>query len=208
MKILIILFICLTLNGCVTLPDYGQIVPNVSVRTKERLSVGVLDHRPYILNHDKEEYFIGIQRGGFGIPISLQTPTAKPLAEDMTNALVNALKNTGTTVNSIKITPTTDMNSVLQIAKSQQSEKVIILTLQNFKTDTYQATDFIYDLSLSIFDLQGHELATKRVQGTDNLGRDMLTPQSIVTKFAPQAFQKKLEELFNGDISVVLNRIQ
>ena len=71
------------ISGCAML-DYRQAAPDLHISTKERLSIGVQDHRPYVLNHDKEENFIGIQRGGFGIPVSLPTASGHPLAEDMT----------------------------------------------------------------------------------------------------------------------------
>jgi hypothetical protein len=99
-----------------------------------------------------------------------------------------------------------DKDGILQLALSQQAKKIILLTLLNWKTDTYQSTDLIYDVSMTVLDSQGHELATKRLEGTDNLGKSILAPQSIATELAPIAFQKKLEELFGGDISTVLSK--
>jgi len=196
----------LSLNTGCARQDYRRAAPDLHLATKERLSVGVQDHRPYIINHDKEEYFVGIQRGGFGIPVSLPSESTRPLAEDMTGVLVKALAKTGATVIPIKITPVMDKDGILQIAQSQQAKKIILLTLLNWKTDTYQSTDLIYDVSMTVLDSQGHELATKRLEGTDNLGKSILAPQSIATELAPIAFQKKLEELFGGDISTVLSK--
>lgn len=182
---------CLIVSGC-ALQDYRRAAPDLNLATKERLSVGVQDHRPYIINHDKEEYFVGIQRGGFGIPTSLPTESTRPLAEDMTGVLVKALANTGATVIPMKITPVMQKDGIFQIAQSQQAEKIILLTLRNWKTDTFHSTDLIYDVSMTVFDSQGHELTTKRLQGTDNLGKSVLNPQSIAIELAPIAFEKKL----------------
>lgn len=195
---------CLIVSGC-TMQDYRRANPDLHLTTKERLSVGAQDHRPYIISHDKEEYFVGIQRDGFGIPVSLPTESMLPLVEDMTGVLVKALANTGATVTPMKITPVMKKDGIFEIAQSQQADKIILLTLQNWKTDTYQSTALIYDVSITIFDSQGHELATKRLQGTDILGKNVLNPQSIAVELAPVAFEKKLEELFSGNISVLLS---
>ncbi|MFA5924058.1 MAG: hypothetical protein WC856_22675 [Methylococcaceae bacterium] len=207
MKALItILLVCLILAGCASRQDYRLAVSDLHLVTNERISVGVQDHRPYITNHDKEEYFVGIQRGGFGIPVSLATESMRPLAEDMTSAIVKSFANAGATVTPMKVTPVMDKDTILHLAQSQQAEKIILLTLLNWKTDTYQSTDLIYDISMTVFDVKGHELTTKHLQGTDDLGKSILDPQSIATELAPKSFQKKLEELFGADISAVLSK--
>ena len=196
---------CLMVCSC-AFQDYRRATPNLNLATKERLSVGVQDHRPYIINHDKEEYFVGILRSGYGIPVSLPTESMRPLAEDMTGVIVKSLAKNGSTVTPMRITPAMEKNDVFQIAKSQQADKIILLTLLNWKTDTYQSTDLVYDVSMTVYDSQGHELATKHLQGTDNLGKNAWNPQSIPIELAPIAFGKKLEELFGGNISASLSK--
>lgn len=191
--------------GCAR-QDYRRVEPDIHLVTKERLSVGVQDLRPYIIKHDKEENFVGIQRGAFGIPGSLITQSTHPLAEDMTDALVKSFENMGATVIPMKISPAMDMGSVLQIARTQQSDKIVLLTLLDWETDTFQSTDLIYNISMTVFDSKGHEVAKKQLQGTDNLGKDVLNPQSIPIELAPIAFQHKLEELFRDDISTALSK--
>ena len=197
---------CMVLiTGCAR-QDYRRAEPGIRLVTKEHISVGVQDHRPYVINHDKEEYFVGIQRGAFGIPGSLITQSTRPLTEDMTGVLVKSLANTGATAIPMTITPAMDMGSILQMARSQQSDKIVLLTLQDWETDTFHSTDLIYNVSMTIFDSQGHEIAKKQLHGKDNLGSDVLNPQSVPIELAPISFQHKMEELFSGDILTALSK--
>jgi hypothetical protein len=98
---------------------------------------------------------------------------------------VKSLAITGATVTPMKITPAMGNDSVFQIAKSQQADKIILLTPLNWKTDTYQSTNLVYDVSMTVYDSQGQELATKHLQGADNLGKNIWNPQSIPIELAP-----------------------
>jgi hypothetical protein len=55
---------------------------------------------------------------------------------------------------------------------------------------------------------KGDVLARKRVQGIDDLGGSFwsLDPQANAQTALPAAFQKKLEELFEGEIAAALDK--
>ncbi|MGH8534209.1 MAG: hypothetical protein ACREV1_16215 [Gammaproteobacteria bacterium] len=69
------MLISLVLVGCAfgRKQDYLQAHPVLELTHKARLAVGVQDRRPYILDHDKDEDFVGLQRGGYGNPFDVGT---------------------------------------------------------------------------------------------------------------------------------------
>ena len=59
------------LSGCATPIPQEETVPVFSGKPTATVAVAVTDHRPFVLDGDKEEWFEGIFRGAFGIPYSL-----------------------------------------------------------------------------------------------------------------------------------------
>ncbi|MEQ1638382.1 MAG: hypothetical protein ABL903_17020 [Methylococcales bacterium] len=49
-------------------------------------------------------------------------------------------------------------------------------------------------------------MASKKTQGTDQLGSNFADPQRVAQEAAPATFQRKLEELFTGDVAQALNK--
>ncbi|MGH8489436.1 MAG: hypothetical protein ACREXS_11390 [Gammaproteobacteria bacterium] len=96
-KYLCLVLISLVLVGCAfgRKQDYLQAQPILELTRKERLAVGVQDRRPYILDHDKDEDFVGLQRGGYGNPFDVGTQSKQALAEDMAKVLAVALGRHG-----------------------------------------------------------------------------------------------------------------
>jgi len=88
-KYLSLLLISLMIGGCAfgRKQDYLQARPVLEYTSKVRLAVGVQDRRPYILDHDKDEDFVGLQRGGYGNPFDVSTNSNLPLADDMAKVL-------------------------------------------------------------------------------------------------------------------------
>ena len=204
-----LLLMCFTLGGCAfgRTHDYLLSHPTLQYSSKERLAVGVQDLRPYILKHDKEENFVGLQRGGYGNPFDVRTASGLPLAEDMTKVLTSALAQAGDVVTSIKISPTMGRAEIIRLFQTNSADKAILLSLYEWKADTAARTRAIYNIEMEALDSKGDVLARKRVRGTDNLGGSFwsLDPQSNAQTAVLVAFQKKLEELFEGDIAAALN---
>ena len=70
---------------------------DIPVKPSEQrtLILSVEDWRPYVLSHDKEPNFIGLQRGGYGEPWDVTTGSGKPMTEDMSAAIEKGLKDVG-----------------------------------------------------------------------------------------------------------------
>jgi hypothetical protein len=166
MKKAFVLLICFTLGGCAfgRTQDYLLSQPTLQYSSKERIGVGVQDLRPYILNHDKEENFVGLQRGGYGNPFDVRTASGLPLAEDMTKVLASALARMGGIVTTTKISPAMGRAEIIRLFQADNAEKAILLLLYEWKADTDARTRGIYDVEMEMLNNEGDVLAKKRVQ--------------------------------------------
>lgn len=155
------------------------------------VAVGVHDTRPYVVSRQKEESFAGLQRGGYGNPFDLKTPNGAPLALEMRDSLVKALRARGASpvpvVIAVADSPAA-ARAKLQDAKARRS---VLVTLREWKTDTQMRTDFIYDTTVAVFDEGGRELASHTVNGLDALGFSQAGGETIT-----KATAAKLDALF------------
>jgi hypothetical protein len=188
--------------------DYSLSKPTLQYASQERLVVGVQDRRPYILNRDKGEDFVGLQRGGYGNPFDVRTASGLPLAEDMAKVLASALTQAGGVVTPLQISPTMTRAEIIRLWQSKNAEKAILLSLYEWKADTAARTRLVYNAELEVLDDKGGVLASKQIQGEDNLGGSFwsLDPQANAQAEVPLALQKKLEELFADEITAALHQ--
>jgi hypothetical protein len=190
-------FIALALAGAVTgcafgvKQQYETAQPNVSARS-QKLALAVLDHRPYVIDGNKTETFTGLSRGGYGNPFDINTGSGQPLATDMAQALARALTAKGATVTVIPLPPST--TEVQAMAKLAAAGKGVLVTLIEWKSDTYFTTALHYDLRTIVVDGTGRLLGVHAMQGADNLGGGLgARDTGPVT-----AFNRKMEEVFTA----------
>lgn len=112
-------------SGCAQdLPDSARI-PQFQGKPAPEVAVGITDHRSFILDNDKEEWFEGITRGSFGIPMSLKRPGEhgeKPFAVYLSEMIEESLEKAGSQV------------TVVNLEKGQIFEKAIAKVSEAGKT--------------------------------------------------------------------------
>src|SRR5206468_8024969 len=75
------------------------------------------------------------------------------------------------------------------------AERALLLTLQEWKSDTAVRVGLSYDVTMTVLDRSGTVLAEKRLEGRDNLGGATLP--SRVGDMVASAFKMKLEQLLD-----------
>jgi hypothetical protein len=136
--------------------DYAGSITALPVTGTGNLALNVVDARPYVLSGDKTPDFIGLQRGGFGNPFDVRTASGRPLADEMRDAIANALRKQGYTVVGIK-----------DAAPRRMELKVL-----EWKSDAMMHFSIAYDLALNVYDGQGTLLAasTNKGESVQNAG--------------------------------------
>lgn len=191
MRIATAIALALLVGACATQSYSDLPVGLQAVAPSGTIAVAVHDTRPYIVNRTKEESFAGLQRGGYGNPFDLKTPNGAPLAIEMRDSLVKALKSRGATPTPVRVAPAdslVDARAKLLAAKARRS---VLVTLREWKTDTLMRTDFHYDTTVSVFDERGSQLASNSLRGTDALGYSQAGGETIT-----KATAAKLDALF------------
>ena len=77
-----------------------------------------------------------------------------------------------------------------------KTERGVLVTIRNWKTDTYVNTKLIFDVVLRVFDSIGKEHAKTGARGENNLGGSNFNPPAHARKAVPPAFREKLKNAF------------
>ncbi len=194
------LLLAFVLAGCATNYDYRGIVADLGFSGTSSVGVAVHDQRTYVLAGDKKPDFVGLARGGFGNPFSRSTLSGRPLAEDMSAVIATSLEKKGYKAIPVNVSPSDSANAALNALKAAKADRMILLTMHEWKTDLNPYNDLtLFDnLQLAVYDREGKILAQKRIEGQDSLGNDIWGPAAYARKAAPEAFKKKIEEMLNS----------
>ena len=67
------------------------------------------------------------------------------------------------------------------------AERLAVVIIVEWKSDTFMNTALIYDLTLRVYDAAGKELGATRLTGRDHLGGDMVNPPEHAKTAVPPA---------------------
>ena len=161
----------LFLGGCAIGVKHDYQGPlELDVSTSAPVAVATLDQRPYVVSGQKGPDFVGLSRGGFGNPFDVTTQSGKPLAADMSNAIVSSMKSKGVDARMVELKPGLADGQAISELRAGGAHKAVLLTLREWKGDTMVNVGFAYDMDLRIFDRSGNPLVSKVQQGKENLG--------------------------------------
>jgi hypothetical protein len=191
---------CLLLGACAVgnKHEYSGPAPDVTIPSSNSVAVGVHDQRSYVVSGNKTGSFVGLSRGGFGNTFDVTTASGKPLADDFRATIAQVFKRNGASVKEIEIKPTESGSEARQALVKLGQARSLLLTLTEWKSDTYMVTLLHYDIRLAVFDSAGKPLGEQALQGTDSLGSSAINPPGHARAAIPPAYKKKLEELLTS----------
>src|SRR5919201_2214627 len=186
------------LSGCAVGNRYAYqtVVANPQLSGTTPVAVATHDQREYVRSGSKAPQFVGLQRGGFGNPFDVLTADDKPLADAMTTALVNTLAKKGFRAQPVIVAHSVAAADAREQAARAGADRALVLTLQEWKSDSVMRVALAYDMTMSVLDRSGAVLAEKRLQGNDNLGAAPLSP-AAVGDIVGAAFKTKLEQMLD-----------
>lgn len=193
--VILLVFAPVLLSACAMGNKYDYRMASMPIPVAGSGTVGlkVADERPYILDGDKNPDFVGLQRGGYGNPFDVTTVSGQPMAQDMAETLKGALEDDGFRV-VILDGQKADPEVLTARARAAGAQRVILLRIKEWKTDTALRVTLHYDLHLFVFDNTGALLAQNRLEGTSVAGGAAM-PSAIGTT-ARHAFEQKMGQLF------------
>lgn len=187
----------LLLGGCAygVKHDYGQKALDLGIATTATVAVGTLDRRPYVVSDQKGPDFVGLSRGGFGNPFDVTTQSGRPLASDISNAIASSMKAKGVDARAIELKHALNLEQASGVLRAAGTQRSVLLTLIEWKSDAMINVGLSYDLDLRVFDKDGKLLTTKMSQGRENLGSGDPFAPGGASQVLPR-FNRMMESLF------------
>jgi len=154
-RVVLLTALALTLSGCAfgRKVDYSALAPQMTVPSGTSVAVAVSDERPYVLSGKKENTFVGVTRGGFYNPFDMNTVSKKPLAIDLQQSVLGALAKSN--IQAVAVPYQTGFKA------DSASQRLLVLNVKEWKTDTYGRTRFDYNLNASVIDENGKVIGSK-----------------------------------------------
>jgi len=203
MRPLLIVLAAFAASGCAVGNKHGYTMgPDLAVQGTRSVAVAAQDLRPYVVSGEKRPDFVGLQRGGFGNPFDVTTESGRPLADDFSTAIASSLSRRGFKSTAVSVALSPMAADARALASRSGAERLALVSIVEWKSDTYQNTALLYELVLRVLDANGNQLAANRVSGRDNLGGSAWNPPDHAKGAVPLAYRKKLEELLGAEAVV------
>ena len=180
---------------------YDNVSGTLAYHGSGKIAVAAHDQRAYVISGKKEAKFVGIVRGGYGNPFDVPTATNRPLSTDAARAIANTLIKHGYTPVEVATEPGHASAVVMSALQKTRATRLLLLVLDEWKSDTYVGTAVHFDLKLRVFNAKGDLLAATTQKGQSDLGSSFFNAKGHAEKVTPIAFRKKLEALF-GDPAI------
>jgi hypothetical protein len=177
---------------------YDLATPRVGYSGATWLAIAAHDRRTEVVSGEKDPTFCGLQRGGFGNPFDVNTKSGQPLAQDFARAVQRGMAARGYRVTQVAAAPGARPADVAATLARTGAAIGLLVEIAQWKSDTYNGTGLIYDVTLRALNPQGQELAAARVKGRDDLGGSFMDPAGHAEEVVPLAYKGKLEQLLNA----------
>lgn len=184
--------------------------PKLSVPFAGSIALAVLDARPDVVSGDRKETYIGFTRTFYGVPVSYHTRSKKPFAQDLSALVSRALTQGGTRAEAITVSPYRGRQAAIDALRKSGAERLILLEIRDWWSETLIRTDLHYDLLLTVFNAQGQELGSNVSIGHDELGpgqqrviaaatnrilETLFAGETVIASFAPDAAPPVADEM-------------
>jgi hypothetical protein len=184
------------LGGCAH--EYQAVQLDLKASGSDRIAVSVLDQRPYIYPGPKGKppTFVGVQRGLDGMPFDVHTSSGRPVAEDWTVSVSNALLARGFKPEPVIVTNDFTRLAVMKKLADTGAPRAIFIGFTEWKVDALFDGSLKGDVLLQVLDPAGNVLAESRALGLNNLGGSLAGAEHA-RDATLAAYKATLEKLLN-----------
>ncbi len=201
----LLLLAAIVLGGCATgnKPSgnkhaYTGQTPDFAVSGTRVAVVAVRDARSYVMSGRWAPEFAGVTRGGFGDPVDVLTESGNPLAVDFGTTIAAALKAKGFKATVLEGSVPGNAEGIAAVLKKAGAERLVVVLIEEWKSDTFVNTTLDYGLDLQVYDDAGKVLGGTQLTGRQDLGGDAANPAGHARTAVPAAYRRVLEQLFSA----------
>ena len=183
--------------GACTEADYefAAVDPVLTVSSGRTISASVIDQRPYVVNGKESPRFVGTARGGYNNTIEALTASGRPLAEDLTDAVVRALDRRGIAASALPLPKGTPEEIALTAFRTQGTERLLAVQMYEWQTKADTRVTVRWHMEAIVYDRSGGILARRATQGYQPVGATDVTGDG--SEIAIREVTRKLSELLN-----------
>lgn len=144
------------------------LIPN---NTSRSVALAVSDKRPAVVSGDHTLQWVGYSRPPLGIPYGVHTESGHPLSDDMAILIQGTLAKRGVVAQIVNTQPFEGRQTVIARLASYQRSKNIIITLNEWMTDSYVglSVSLHYSVVLEVADRAGVDLGRASCVGVKSI---------------------------------------
>ena len=160
--------------------------------SSSRYTIGVLDTR------GDEEHRVGTLHSLVGIPWAITTSSEQPLADDLAASIVDALQRNQVPTVAATIRAGTSVAEARKLVTPKKGDIGVLLTMKEFFSRSWFATNFTFDMVLEVIDSHGSVLASSEEKGdshADMAELAQLSSSAITRLFLNQDVRKVIQKL-------------
>jgi len=139
--------------------------------TSRSVALAVSDKRPAVVAGDHTLQWVGYSRPPLGIPYGVHTESGRPLSDDMAILIQSTLAKHNVVAQIVSTQPFEDRQVIVARLTSYQKPKNIIVTLNEWKTDSYVglSVSLHYSVALEVADNAGRYLGRASSVGVKSI---------------------------------------
>jgi len=195
------LALLLALGGCLQgggTYEFATVDLTLTVSSGRTVSTSVIDHRSYVINGKKSPRFVGTSQGRAGGSADIRTGSGRPLAEDLTDAVVRALDRRGIAVSAMPLPKGSSEEAGLTAFRTQGTERLLVVRMLDWKTIALSRVTLSWNLEALVYDSAGNVLARQATRGIETVGVTSLGRDSA--DIAIREMSQKLSQLLNDPV--------
>ena len=178
--------------------EFAAVDLTLTVSSGRTVSASVIDHRPYVVDGNESSSFVGTTQGKWGKTADIRTESGRPLAEELTGAVVRALDRRGIAASAMPLPKGSPEEAALTAFQAQGTERLLVVRMYEWKTKAYTRVISHWYLEAIVRDRAGNVLARQATQGTESVGVTNLRRDSA--DIAIREVSRKLSELLNNPV--------
>ncbi|MHA1537681.1 MAG: hypothetical protein ACTSUD_09005 [Alphaproteobacteria bacterium] len=164
----------LTLLAAISACQQGgniAVEPAQTALAENSVSASVIDQRPYVVNGNESERLFGMTVSRWGKNTNLVTESGRPLAEDLTTELLDALDQRGFTTVGLKLRKGTSEAAAVAAFQPHATKRLVVVQIYEFQIKAINRVGARWHLEAFVYDRSGNMLARRATRGLESLGK-------------------------------------
>lgn len=172
-RFLLALTLLVALGACKPGGNAGSVAvePAQTVLGEYAISASVIDQRPYVVDGEESDRFIGNTLSKWGKISDIKTESGRPLAVELTDELVNALDRRGVAAAGLPLPKGTPEATTLAAFQIHGTERMVAVQIYELRIKAISRVILRWHLEAVVYDRSGNILARRATRGVEPVGR-------------------------------------